>query len=82
MSRMDPPTKVSMKGIGVSSKRSRQRPVMTEQVQKPKFGRQFRTQVRHSYRAGRGLCNRVGNERCSAFGKQMFMFGVLFGVRF
>ena len=25
---------------------------------------------------------RVGNERCSAFGKRMFVFGVLFGVQF
>ena len=45
MPRMDAPSKVSMKGIGVSSKRSYQRPQMTEQVQKPKFGGQFRTQT-------------------------------------
>ena len=38
---MDAPSKVSMKGIGVSSKWSYQRPEMTEQVQKPKFWGQF-----------------------------------------
>ena len=50
MARMDVSSKVSMKGIGVSSKRSCQRPEMTEQVRKPRFGGQFRTQARHSYR--------------------------------
>ena len=45
MSRMDAPSKVSMKGIGVSSKRSCQRPEMTQQVQKPWFWGQFRTQA-------------------------------------
>ena len=34
MARMDAPSKVSMKGIGVSSKWSYQRPEMTKQVQK------------------------------------------------
>ena len=55
MVQMDAPSKVSMKGIRVSSKRSCQRPVMTEQVQKPKFWRQFRTQARHSYRRRPGI---------------------------
>ena len=56
---MDAPTKVSMKGIGVSLKRSYQRPVMTEQVQKPKFWRQLRTEARHSYRRRPGLLKLV-----------------------
>ena len=41
MARMDAPSKVSMKEIGVSSNWSYQRPEMTEQVQKPKFWGQF-----------------------------------------
>ena len=45
MARMDAPSKVSMKGIGVSSKWSYQRPKMTEQIPKTRFGGQFRTQA-------------------------------------
>ena len=39
-----------MKGIGGSSKQSRQTPEMTEQVQKTRLWGQFRTQAHHCYR--------------------------------
>ena len=44
MARMDAPSKISMKGIGVSSKWSYQRPELTEQIPKLGFRDQFLTQ--------------------------------------